>query len=586
MSDTPVGTRFAFQPLVNLHTGGVVAIEMLARPPHGDVQTLLWSAARAGRLEELDVALAVAAAHHSSAHETLLPLHLNLLADTVVAGGEPLAPLNRALERTGRRAGETVLDVNPSYAAVEPGLLLAALRRLRRRGYRISLDGVGAGGYPLTVIAEAGPDLIKMDREIVAGLPGESSAVAVLEALAHLAPRIGAQLVAEGVERAEQLATLRQYGVGIAQGDLFSPPSRRPLTYLPDSGIVQFRAPASPAPSRGIPGARITDFMHPALTLPVTATAEDVRTVLSDRPTVTGVVLLDDHDKPCYTLDRNRFLLAVSGAYGHALHARREAARLGDSPRVLGSGCSAMSALELVRSSEAQRMYDDIVVIGGGGRCAGVVRIGDVVRGVAEMNAEQAAALHPLTRLPGSDMVAELVDRKVAERHIFAVSWLDIDDFGAVNGSGGFTAGDDLIRELGRALTGAAKTVGSANVAHIGGDDFVVVCDLNDVMPFGSAVLDQPRMVEGREVALSLASLVCAPGTVAGHRDVSRMLAQLRRRAKSMPGISWVFGRPGSDQVDVVRGSMEVIKPVQTPAPRPVPDWLQRDIWQPTERTG
>ncbi|MGH3793455.1 MAG: EAL domain-containing protein [Pseudonocardiaceae bacterium] len=234
MSDNPVDTRFAFQPLVNLHTGGVVALEMLARPPHGDVQTLLWSAARAGRLEKLDVALAVAAAHHSSAHETLLPLHLNLLADTVMADEEALIPLHRALDRTGRPASETVLDINPPYIDLEPGLLLAGLRRLRRRGYRISLDGVGGGGYPLTVIAEARPDLIKMDREIVAGLPEEGKCIAVLEALAHLAPRIGAQLVAEGVEHPEQMATLRQYDVvlGVAemnteQTAALHPPRRR-----------------------------------------------------------------------------------------------------------------------------------------------------------------------------------------------------------------------------------------------------------------------------------------------------------------------------------------------------------------------
>ncbi|MGH4013320.1 MAG: hypothetical protein ACRDSL_05185 [Pseudonocardiaceae bacterium] len=86
MSDPTVDTRFAFQPLVNLHTGGVVAVEMLARPPQGDVRTLLSSAARAGRLEKLDVALAVTAAHDSSAHETLLPLHLNLLHDGARTG--------------------------------------------------------------------------------------------------------------------------------------------------------------------------------------------------------------------------------------------------------------------------------------------------------------------------------------------------------------------------------------------------------------------------------------------------------------------------------------------------------------------
>lgn len=57
-------------------------------------------------------------------------------------------------------------------------------------------------------------------------------------------------------------------------------------------------------------------------------------------------------------------------------------------------------------------------------------------------------------------------------------------------------------------------------------------------------------------MTLSLASLICPPGTVAGHRDVSRMLARLHRHAKSMPTTSWVSGRPGSDQVVVIRGDL------------------------------
>ncbi|HZA15873.1 MAG TPA: hypothetical protein VE645_03080 [Pseudonocardiaceae bacterium] len=68
MPETPVDTRFAFQPLINLHTGGVMAIEMLARPMRRDVRSLLRSAAYAGQLENLDVTLAVAAARCSSEH--------------------------------------------------------------------------------------------------------------------------------------------------------------------------------------------------------------------------------------------------------------------------------------------------------------------------------------------------------------------------------------------------------------------------------------------------------------------------------------------------------------------------------------
>ncbi|MGH3808129.1 MAG: EAL domain-containing protein [Pseudonocardiaceae bacterium] len=566
MSETSANIRFAFQPLVNLRTGGVVAMEMLARPVHRDVQSLFRYAAYTGGLEQLDVTLAVAAARCSSEHETLLPLHLNLMADTVVADEETLAPLHHALQDTARQPSQTVLEINPSVATLQPELLFAGLHRLRRLGYRIALDGVGAGSYPLTVIAEARPDLIKMDREIVAGLPGESSCVAILEALLHLAPRIGAQVVAEGVERTEQLASLRQYGVGIAQGNLLGPPNRRPLTCLPVSTTAEFQAPVSPAPTRGLPGARITDFMHPAVTLPISVTGEEVRAVLSNQPALSGVVLVDADGRPCYSLDRNRFLLAVSGAYGHALYAHRGAARLGDEPRLLESSSCARAALELVCSSVAHRRYDDIIVLDSRGRCAGAVCVGDVIHGVAKMNIERAAALHPLTQLPGSDMVAQLVDRKVAERATFAVSWLDVDDFGAVHDNSGFAAGDDLIRELGRALTGAAKAIPSAAVAHLGEDDFIMISDPDDVVPFASAVLDMPWEVDNHTVTLSLASLICVPGTVTGHRDVSRMLAQLHRHAKSIPTTSWVSGRPGSDQVDVLRGAAYVISQPRIPS--------------------
>ncbi|MGH3837200.1 MAG: EAL domain-containing protein [Pseudonocardiaceae bacterium] len=572
MPKTSVETRFAFQPLINLHTGGVVAMEMLARPVHRDVRSLLRSAAHAGQLESLDVTLAVAAARYASEHETVLPLHLNLTADTVVGAAEILAPLHHALSDTGRQASQVVLEINPSHAALKRELLLAGLHRLRRLGYRIALDGVGTGSYPLTVIAEARPELIKMDREIVAGLPRESSCVAVLEALQQLASRLGAQVVAEGVEQPEQVATLRQYGVGIAQGNLLAPPNRRPVTYLPISGIREFRGPVSPAPTRGLAGARITDFMHPAVTVPISATGEEVRTVLRDQPTISGVVLLDDDGRPRYTLDRNRFLLAVSGAFGHALYAKREVARLGDEPRVLESSASALAALELVRSSMAHRRYDDIIVLDSSGRCAGAVCVGDVIQGVAAMNIEYAAALHPLTRLPGSDMVIELVDHKVADGETFVVSWLDVDNFEAVNDRGGFTAGEDLIRELGCALTDAVNAIPSAAVAHIGGDDFVVICDPDDLIPFGSAVLDEPPEVNGHEITLSLASLICLPGTAAGHRDVTRMLAQLHHHAKSIPTTSWVSGRPGSDRVDVLRGDMDVVPAAEDAGPRPPAD--------------
>jgi len=66
--------------------------------------------------------------------------------------------------------------------------------------------------------------------------------------------------------------------------------------------------------------------------------------------------------------------------------------------------------------------------------------------------------------------------------------------------------------------------------------------------------VDRPWPVAGTAVSVSLASLLCAVGSVASHREASRLLAPLKERAKAVAGSSWVMGRPGSDRVDVLRG--------------------------------
>ncbi|WP_374108093.1 diguanylate cyclase domain-containing protein [Saccharopolyspora sp. 6V] len=226
---------------------------------------------------------------------------------------------------------------------------------------------------------------------------------------------------------------------------------------------------------------------------------------------------------------------------------------------------TAIEALSLVTRSDQYRMYDDAIVVDESGRCLGAVRAGHLIRGMADLKVEEAAALNPLTRLPGSDSIARDVGRRIAAGDVFAVSWLDIDEFKSVNDGAGFSAGDDLIRSIGRVLTDAATSLPSVRVGHVGGDDFLLVADLDDLVPLSELLLDPPREAGGVPVTLSLATLVCTQSTVTGYDEASRLLAPLKHRAKDLTGSSWVMSRPGSDHVDVLRGK---------PAPQPfaVPD--------------
>ncbi|WP_190823039.1 GGDEF domain-containing protein [Saccharopolyspora pogona] len=554
--------RFAFQPLINIKTGAIVAVEALARPARAHVQDLFREAARQRRLTELDVSLATAALTSMAEHESLLPLHLNIFGGTVIHDLPRLDAVREKLREIGRREQEVTLEIGPPFTRLDPDQLLAGVDKLRGDGFQVALDGVGEGDVPLTLIADIGPALVKLDRAVVAGLPDSPARVAVVEAVRHLCESTESQLVAEGVENERQLTALRRNGIRLVQGNLLAPAARRPPTASSVPGVAaEVTDPHGPSIRTLATGPRVTEFLSPATMLPIDATADKVRSVLADHPEISGVVLVDHENRPAWTIDRNRFLLAVTGPYGHALHAKRPASRLADEPRVVNTATTAMEALSLVTRSDQYRMYDDAIVVDESGRCLGAVRAGDLIRGMAELKVEEAASLNPLTRLPGSDAIARDVARRIAAGEIFAVSWLDIDSFKRVNDTAGFSAGDDLIRAIGRSLTDTATALSSVQVGHVGGDDFLLVADLNDLVPLAELVLDPPRSADHLAVSLSLATLVCTPTTVDSYDEVSSKLAPLKQRAKSLTGSSWVMSRPGSDRIEVLRGKQPEVPP-------------------------
>ncbi|MES5822109.1 GGDEF domain-containing protein [Streptomyces sp. RG80] len=525
--------RFAFQPVINLTTGGVAALEILARPETGDVL------AEARRDPELDAGLAVSAVRAAARKETLLPLHVNVFAGTLADLGG-LTPLHSAVREVGRLPWEVTIDIGPPFTHVPQRALLEAVGLLRSQGFRIGADGVGDGDVPLRLLTDMTPDLVKLDASLLAR-------PAAVQAMRALCDQLGALLSVEGVETELQCAAAVSAGAQLAQGNLFAPPARLPAAdvYVPP------RSPGASAPLRSGPSVR--EFVRPAALLPTTASAGHVRALLTGSPEVSGVLLVDVHGVPVRSVHRSRFLLSMSGRYGHALYADRPAAKLGDPPRTVGIDATAWEVLDVVATGDRDRTTDDVAVVDRYGRCVGVVRLADLVRALAETRVEEAAGLNPLTRLPGSDAITGEVDRRIADGRTFALSWLDVDHFKQVNDGAGFAAGDELIRSVGRALQHAASD--ATRVGHIGGDDFLVLADPDGLGPLAASVLDVPWSAGGRAVSLSLATVVCAPGSVTDHRQAAACLAPLKKAAKSIRGASWVLGRAGLPGHEIRRGA-------------------------------
>lgn len=108
------------------------------------------------------------------------------------------------------------------------------LSHYREQGYSIAIDDLGSGFAGLKMLAELEPEYVKLSRFLISGIDTSDTKQALVEALVTFCNRIGARVIAEGIERPEELEYLAAAGVPLGQGYLLAKPAPQPL---PDSYI-------------------------------------------------------------------------------------------------------------------------------------------------------------------------------------------------------------------------------------------------------------------------------------------------------------------------------------------------------------
>ena len=118
-----------------------------------------------------------------------------------------------------------VIELTEYEREIDMDAVTGSLAALRDRGAKIALDDVGSGYSGLERVVRIGPDRIKLDRSLVAGLDRHRSQQAMVAATVSYAHRVGAEIVAEGIETIEELAVLRELGADLGQGYLLARPA-------------------------------------------------------------------------------------------------------------------------------------------------------------------------------------------------------------------------------------------------------------------------------------------------------------------------------------------------------------------------
>jgi EAL domain-containing protein (putative c-di-GMP-specific phosphodiesterase class I) len=162
--------------------------------------------------------------------------------------GDIVGDVRRAIRDSGVDPTTLVLEITESLMMADAELAIRRLEEMKALGVRLAMDDFGTGYSSLSYLSKFPVDILKMDRSFLEAESDADSGLAA--AVVALGETLSMQVVAEGIELAGQMSSLRQLGCELGQGFLFARPMKfeSVANYLADAraGTSVLRLPLAP----------------------------------------------------------------------------------------------------------------------------------------------------------------------------------------------------------------------------------------------------------------------------------------------------------------------------------------------------
>ncbi len=228
------GLKVCYQPKIRLDTGRIVGMEALVRwesPERGLVLPVEFIpvAEETGLIIPLRRLVLEEACRQANAWQRRyrsdppIKMCVNLSARQFQ---EPdlVEEVAEVLRETGLEPGSLELEITEDVAMKYARSTITTLQELKGLGLTLAIDDFGTGYSSLSYLKSFPVDTLKIDKSFIDGLGADSDDAVLVSAMIDMAHALGLQIVAEGVETADQLALLRGMGCDLAQGNYFAKP--------------------------------------------------------------------------------------------------------------------------------------------------------------------------------------------------------------------------------------------------------------------------------------------------------------------------------------------------------------------------
>lgn len=565
--------RAVFQPILDFGSHRYIGYEGLIRGPLDSPLlsplTLLGLARECGLIMEFEricrIIILREFARLALPGQLFLNVSASCLADPQILSDENI----RLLHELHLRPDRIVVEITENEAVADFGALRDVLDHYREQGFCIAIDDLGEGFSNLRMWSEVQPDLVKIDRHLIHGIASDPLKHRLVSAMRDIAENTHAELVAEGIENADDFIALRDLGITHGQGFLIGHPLERPAAEPSlDTVALLNRCGLAVFPVRAArPDATARQLSQPVEPLLPYTPNREVYERFEANPEQIVLPVIHPDGSPLGLINRYSLIDRFARPFRREIYGRRPCTLLmNDNPICVDLAMPIQELARLIGRAEPHQMVDGFVLTENG-RYHGVGSTQALMGLITDMQMRAARYANPLTQLPGNVPINEHIDRLLANSVEFAACYCDLDHFKPFNDTYGYRQGDQLIQVLAGILARHCDTLGDF-VGHVGGDDFILLMQSRDWQARCLAILaDFDREVEalvteeharlggypaedrrGNRVfhpipSLSIGALVVLPHNFNNHLEVSGAVGLAKKEAKKISGSSFFVER-------------------------------------------
>ncbi len=564
-----------FQPIVSLRDGSVLGYEALSRGPANTIlqppSTMFNLAEIHGLTWELEytcrrLSIERFSAFHS---EKLLFLNVNPHIITDIRFKEGVT--KEVLEEKSIPTSQVVLEITERNAVVNYFEFITAIEHYKSQGFGLGIDDVGAGYSGLNLLCTIRPKYMKLDMALIQGIHLDSFIQQLVKFTVDFARATNISIVAEGIEKEEELKTIIELGVEYGQGFLLAHPNPELMEMSEErsKALLYYQAEKISAIMHQVGAIPVADISRAITPQSVITPCHYIETEFEQDTSLTGIPIISD-GKPVGLITRELFFTKLGQQYGYSLYHDRPILNImNTNPLVVDMHCTIEEAAQLAMQRHSAHVYDQILV-SNNGMYFGTVSVRDLLERITVISVERAQYSNPLTGLPGNTMIKYEIERVLFSTESFTILYIDLDHFKVYNDTYGFDRGDEVIKLTASLLheVFAQQLINDVFIGHIGGDDFMAVANKRiseDLLQHFIEQFDNrikqmytPEhaekgyvMAANRNgivekiglVAVSIAAVTEVNGPFDNYHDIAQRATEVKKNAKAIPGSCYIFDR-------------------------------------------